>query len=68
MVQLKAVLASELHNVEIVEKKECAKQQALENEHLLNSFISAKKIEKDVLIKHWHTIVIPLNDCCMHCL
>ena len=28
MVQLKAVLASELHNVEIIEKKECAKQQA----------------------------------------
>ena len=45
MVQLKAVLASELHNVEIIEKKECAKQQAQENEHLLNSFISAKKIE-----------------------
>lgn len=45
MVQLKAVLASELHNVEIIEKNECAKQQAQENEHLLNSFISAKKIE-----------------------
>ena len=30
MVQLKAVLASELHNVEIIEKKECAKQQAQE--------------------------------------
>jgi integrase/recombinase XerC len=45
MAQLKTVLASELHNVEIIEKKECAKQQAQENEHLLNSFISAKKIE-----------------------
>ena len=61
MVQLKAVLASELHNVEIIEKKECAKQQAQENEHLLNSFISAKK-----MIKHWHTIVTLLNDCYLH--
>ena len=43
--RLKAVLASELHNVEIIEKSDCAKQQAQENEHLLNSFISAKKIE-----------------------
>lgn len=45
MARLKAVLASELHNVEIVEKEDCSKQQAQENEHLLNSFISAKKIE-----------------------
>lgn len=45
MAQLKAVLASELHNVEIIEKKDCANQQTRENEHLLNSFISAKKIE-----------------------
>ena len=45
MARLKAVLASELHNVEIIEKSDCAKQQAQENEHLLNSFISAKKIE-----------------------
>lgn len=65
MVQLKAVLASELHNVEIIEKKECAKQQAQENEHLLNSFISAKRL-KDALIKHWHTIVTLLNDCYLH--
>lgn len=43
MAQLKAVLASKLHNVEITEKKDCAIQQAQENEHLLNSFISAKK-------------------------
>ncbi len=43
--RLKAVLTSELHNVEIIEKSDCAKQQAQENEHLLNSFISAKKIE-----------------------
>ena len=34
-----------LHNEEIIEKSDCAKQQAQENEHLLNSFISAKKIE-----------------------
>ena len=45
MARLKAVLASELHNVEIIEKEVCVKQQAQENEHLLNSFISAKKIE-----------------------
>ena len=45
MAQLKAVLASELHNVEITEKKDCVTQQTQENEHLLNSFISAKKIE-----------------------
>jgi len=45
MARLKAVLASELHNVEIVEKEDCSKQQAQENEHLLSSFISAKKIE-----------------------
>ena len=45
MARLKVVLASELHNVEIVEKEDCSKQQAQENEHLLSSFISAKKIE-----------------------
>ena len=45
MARLKAVLASELHNVEIVEKEDCSKQQVQENEHLLSSFISAKKIE-----------------------
>ena len=45
MARLKAVLASELHNVEIIEKENCIKQQTQENEHLLNSFISAKKIE-----------------------
>lgn len=45
MARLKAVLASELHNVEIIEKSDCAIQQTQENEHLLNSFISAKKIE-----------------------
>ena len=45
MAQLKTVLASELHNVEIIEKKDCANQQTQENECLLNSFISAKKIE-----------------------
>lgn len=43
--RLKAVLTSELHNVEIIEKNDCATQQTQENEHLLNSFISAKKIE-----------------------
>ena len=45
MARLKAVLASELHNVEIIEKEDCANLQMQENEHLLNSFISAKKIE-----------------------
>ena len=45
MARLKAVLASELHNVEIIEKENCIKQQTQENEHLLNSFISAKTIE-----------------------
>ena len=45
MARLKAVLVTELHNVEIIEKDDFAKQQAQENEHLLSSFISAKKIE-----------------------
>lgn len=45
MARLKAVLASKLHNVEIVEKEDDADRQVQENEHLLNSFISAKKIE-----------------------
>lgn len=45
MARLKAVLTSELHNVEIIEKSDCVTQQTQENEHLLNSFISAKKIE-----------------------
>ena len=45
MARLKAVLTSELHNVEIIEKSDCATQQTQENELLLNSFISAKKIE-----------------------
>ena len=45
MAQLKAVLTSELHNVEIIEKEECVYQQTQENEQFLNSFISAKKIE-----------------------
>ena len=45
MARLRAVLASELHNVEIIEKSDCATPQTQENEHLLNSFISAKKIE-----------------------
>ena len=39
MAHLKTVLASELYNVEIIEKNDCAVQQAQENEHLLNSFI-----------------------------
>lgn len=43
MARLKAVLASELHNVEIIEKKDCANQQTQENEQLLNTFISAKR-------------------------
>ena len=45
MARLKAVLASELHNVEILEKEECANLQMQENEQLLNSFLSSKKIE-----------------------
>lgn len=45
MAQLKAVLTSELHNVEIIEKEECVYLQTQENEQFLNSFISAKKIE-----------------------
>ena len=45
MAQLKAVLTSELHNVEIIEKEEYVYQQTQENEQFLNSFISAKKIE-----------------------
>lgn len=42
MAQLKAVLTSELHNVEIIEKEEYVYQQTQENEQFLNSFISAK--------------------------
>lgn len=60
MARLKAVLASELHNVEIIEKSDCATQQTQENEHLLSSFISAKKIE-DVQTKLWLTTAIPLS-------
>ncbi len=45
MAQLKAVLTSKLQNVEMREKGDYASQQAEENEQLLNSFISAKKIE-----------------------
>lgn len=43
MARLKAVLTSELHNVEIIEKSDCATQQTQENEHLLNSFIISQK-------------------------
>ncbi len=45
MARLKAVLTSELQYVEMREKEDCVSQQAKENEQLLNSFISAKKIE-----------------------
>lgn len=45
MARLKAVLASELQGVTITECSECATRTAEENEQLLSSFISAKKIE-----------------------
>ncbi|MCM1220065.1 MAG: tyrosine-type recombinase/integrase [Lachnospiraceae bacterium] len=45
MARLKAVLASELQNVKIIEKAECSTLHTQENNQLLNSFISAKKIE-----------------------
>lgn len=45
MARLKTVLASKLQSVELVEKEDYACLQTQENEHLLNSFISAKKIE-----------------------
>lgn len=45
MARLKTVLASQLQSVELVEKEDYACLQTQENEHLLNSFISAKKIE-----------------------
>ena len=34
MAQLKTVLASELHNVEIIEKADCLSKQSQENEHI----------------------------------
>ena len=43
MARLKTVLASELHNVEIVEKEDCSKQQAQDRKSTrLNSSHSAK--------------------------
>ncbi len=45
MAQLKKVLATELRDIEMSEKVTATAQRHNENEHLLNSFISAKKIE-----------------------
>lgn len=45
MARLRTVLASELQNVEIIEKKVDVNLQTQENRQVLNSFISAKKIE-----------------------
>lgn len=64
MAQLKTVLASELHHVEIREKETTAYQREQENEHLLNTFISAKKIEgcsDKTLLYYQNTIEKLLN-------
>lgn len=59
MARLKAVLVSELQNVTISECEDCTEQTITDNEHLLNSFISAKKIEgcsEKTLAYYRHTI------------
>ena len=43
MAQLKAVLTSELHNVEIIEKEECVYQQTQENESFLTLLYQQRK-------------------------
>ena len=47
MARLKAVLTSELHNVEIIEKSDCATQQTQENELLLAVDYPAKNQGSD---------------------
>ena len=59
MARLKAVLVKELQTVEFIEKSDCQEQSQKENAELLNSFLSAKKIEgcsEKTLAYYRHTI------------
>lgn len=59
MARLKSVLVKELHNVEIIEKPDSQEQSKKENSELLDSFLSAKKIEgcsEKTLAYYRHTI------------
>ena len=59
MAHLKSVLVKELHNVEIIEKPDSQEQSKKENSELLDSFLSAKKIEgcsEKTLAYYRHTI------------
>ena len=60
MARLKAVLFKELQNVEIVENPDFQEHNQEENTELLDSFLSAKKIEgcsEKTLAYYRHTIV-----------
>ena len=59
MARLKAVLYKELHDVEITEAANCQAQSEKQNAELLDSFLSAKKIEgcsEKTLAYYRHTI------------
>ena len=59
MARLKAVLHKELQNVEIRELLNCQEQSETQNAELLDSFLSAKKIEgcsEKTLAYYKHTI------------
>lgn len=59
MARLKAVLFKELQNIEIIEKPDNQEQSKKENSELLDSFLSAKKIEgcsEKTLAYYRHTI------------
>lgn len=59
MARLKAVIFKELQNVEIIEKPDNQEQSKKENSELLDSFLSAKKIEgcsEKTLAYYRHTI------------
>lgn len=59
MARLKAVLFKELQNIEIIEKPDNQEQNKKENSELLDSFLSAKKIEgcsEKTLAYYRHTI------------
>lgn len=63
MARLKAVLIKELQDVEITECANRNEQRKKENAELLDSFLSAKKVEgcsEKTLSYYRHTI----NDCC----
>lgn len=64
MARLKAVLASEMQDVEICEKENSTYQREQENEHLLKTFISAKKIEgcSDKTLTYYQNTIEKLLD------